>query len=124
MPLPPSGADMVNRVRSRAFTAVDFGLRNNGRKPNNISGAIQYNSSKPVGRRIQSILTLQEKLNNLVFDLQSPSIYFNNINTLLANQSVPTIVTTTVTPSLASYFSGRNITLTPGTPILNSELIA
>ncbi len=110
---------MVNRVRSRAFTAVDFGLRNNGRKPNNISGAIQYNSSKPVGRRLQYILTLQEKLNNLVFDLQSPSIYFNNINTLLANQSVPTIVTTTVTPSLATYFSGRGITLTPGTPILN-----
>jgi sugar lactone lactonase YvrE len=119
MPLPPSGADIVNQIRSTAIAAVDFGLRTNGPKANNVVGAIQYNSSKPVGFKRQSILTLQEKLNNLVFDPALPSTYFNTINTFLANQPVPTIVTTTVTPSLATYFSGRGITLTPGTPILN-----
>ena len=120
MPLPPSGADIVSQIKSSAIAAADFGLRNNGTKPNNVAGAIQYNSSKPTGFKRPSILNLQQKLNNLVFDAQQPTVYFNTINQLLSNQPIPTIVTTVLTPDLRTYFYNKGIDdLTTGTSILN-----
>ena len=120
MPLPLSGSDIVSQIKSSAIAAADFGLRNNGPKPNNITSAVQYNSSKPTGFKRQYILSLQQKLNNLVFNVDSPSTYFNTINQLLANQPVPTIVTTTLTQGLYNYFYYAGIDdLQVGTPILN-----
>lgn len=54
MPLPPSGADIINQKRSTAIAAVDFGLRTNGPKANNIFKTKQVSAAKPKGFVIPS----------------------------------------------------------------------
>lgn len=54
MPLPPSGADIINQKRSTAIAAVDFGLRTNGPKANNIFKTKQVSAAKPKGFAIPS----------------------------------------------------------------------
>jgi len=49
MPLPPSGADIINQIRMTTVTTVNNILRRNGPKSNNIFKARQVTAAKPKG---------------------------------------------------------------------------